>query len=78
MGSPHRWTRPVPAVITRTWPRGCVCHAVRAPGSKVTVPAVASEGASASNSISTRTLPEKFCAGADRIGREPPREMTSD
>jgi hypothetical protein len=34
IGPPQRCARPHPAVRTRVWPSGCVCHAVRAPGSK--------------------------------------------
>ena len=32
-----RWTRPQPAVTISVCPSGCVCHAVRAPGSNVTL-----------------------------------------
>ena len=53
-----------------------MCHAVRAPGSNVTVPPLACEGSSASNSISTRTSPVKFASGPGRTGREPARVMT--
>ena len=35
-GPPSRWTQPQPAVTISVWPSGCVCQAVRAPGSKVT------------------------------------------
>src|SRR5689334_4004816 len=38
---------------------GCVCQAVRAPGSKVTLPAVTRAGACASNNGSMRTDPVK-------------------
>ena len=66
----------MPAVMIRICPRGCECHAVRAPGSNVTDPPLACDGSSASNSISTRALPVKFSAGAGRTAREPPRVMT--
>ena len=36
-GPPPRCTRPQPAVTIRVWPSGCVCQAVRAPGSNVTL-----------------------------------------
>src|SRR5206468_12150043 len=36
MAPPHSCTRPKPAVTTSVCPSGCVCHAVRAPGSNVT------------------------------------------
>src|SRR2546430_8889768 len=32
---PQRFTRPQPAVTIKVWPTGCVCHAVRAPGSAI-------------------------------------------
>ncbi|MNR03586.1 hypothetical protein D3C85_1194850 [compost metagenome] len=35
-GLPHSWTRPTPDVTTKRWPAGWVCHAERAPGSKLT------------------------------------------
>src|SRR5438874_2583829 len=37
MGPPQRCARPQPAVTISVWPSGCVCHAVRAPGSNVTL-----------------------------------------
>src|SRR2546427_1520018 len=37
IGPPQRCARPQPAVTIRVWPSGWVCHAVRAPGSNVTV-----------------------------------------
>jgi hypothetical protein len=37
IGPLQRCTRPEPAVTISVWPSGCVCHAVRALGSKVTV-----------------------------------------
>ena len=36
-GPSQRCTRPQPAVTIRVWPSGWVCHAVRAPGSNVTL-----------------------------------------
>src|SRR5207244_12679116 len=35
-GPPLACTRPTPEITYRVWPKGCVCHAVRAPGSKAT------------------------------------------
>src|SRR6266700_3385254 len=55
------------------WPRGCVCHAVRAPGSNVTLPPLTRAGSGAWNSGSTRTVPVKYSAGPLRDGCEPPR-----
>src|SRR5437667_30547 len=37
LGPPSRCAHPQPAVTISVWPSGCVCHAVRAPGSKVTL-----------------------------------------
>ena len=36
-GPPSRCAQPQPAVTISVWPSGCVCHAVRAPGSNVTL-----------------------------------------
>ena len=36
IGPPSRCTWPQPAVTISVWPSGCVCQAVRAPGSNVT------------------------------------------
>ena len=47
MGPPDRCTRPAPAVTIKVWPSGCVCQAVRAPGSKVTLAPTARAGAPA-------------------------------
>ena len=46
---PSRCTRPRPNVMMSVWPSGCVCHAVRAPGSKVTALPAARAGALAPN-----------------------------
>ena len=45
IGPPSRCTQPRPAVTIRVWPSGCVCQAVRAPGSKVTWPPLTRAGA---------------------------------
>ena len=37
IGPPQRCAKPQPALTMRVWPSGCVCQAVRAPGSKVTL-----------------------------------------
>ncbi len=57
IGPPSRWTRPRPKVTIRVWPAGCVCQAVRAPGSKVTWAPPTRPGSSAWNSGSRRTVP---------------------
>src|SRR3954465_12255805 len=36
-GPPSRCAHPQPLITIRVWPSGCVCHAVRAPGSNVTL-----------------------------------------
>src|SRR5436309_2296660 len=71
IGPPQRWARPQPAVTIRVWPSGWVCHAVRAPGSNVTLAPTARAGSSAWNSGSTRTAPVKYSAGPLPDGCEP-------
>src|SRR5712691_10697342 len=71
IGPPSRCARPQPAVTIRVWPSGWVCHAVRAPGSNVTLAPTARAGAGASNRGSTRTAPVKYSAGPLPEGCEP-------
>src|SRR5579872_5403078 len=73
IGLPSRWARPQPLVTIRVWPSGCVCQAVRAPGSKVTLAPLTLPGAFASNSGSIRTVPVNQSAGPLVEGREPTR-----
>src|SRR5205823_6290175 len=54
---PSRCAHPRPAVTINVWPNGCVCHAVRAPGSNVTLAPRTRAGSGASNSGSIRTVP---------------------
>src|SRR5436305_14761404 len=70
-GPPQRCTRPQPAVTINVWPSGCVCQAVRAPGSNVTLAPAARAGAFAWNSGSTRTLPVNHSAGPLPDGCDP-------
>src|SRR5882672_4513981 len=63
IGPPRLWTRPQPAVTIRVCPSGCVCHAVRAPGSNVTLTPSPRAGSGGWNSGSMRTLPVKHSAG---------------
>src|SRR5205807_10480240 len=70
-GPPQRCARPEPAVTIKVWPSGCVCHAVRAPGSKVTLAPETRPGSGASNSGSIRTVPVNQSAGPLLDGREP-------
>ena len=52
-----------PEVTISVWPSGCVCQAVRAPGSKVTCAPTARAGSGAVKSGSTRTVPVNQSAG---------------
>src|SRR5229473_2782721 len=70
---PQRCTQPGPDVTIRVWPSGCVCQAVRAPGSNVTLAPRTRAGSGASNKGSTRTAPVKYSAGPFPEGREPLR-----
>src|SRR5438477_6201382 len=71
MGPPSHCAQPHPLVTTRVCPKGCVCHAVRAPGSKVTLAPTARAGAPAANRGSMRTVPVKYSAGPLPEGCEP-------
>src|SRR2546422_1236514 len=70
-GPPQRCARPQPAVTIRVWPSGWVCHAVRAPGSNVTLAPCARAGSCAWNRGSMRTVPVKYSAGPLPDGCEP-------
>src|SRR5438093_13671942 len=71
IGPPQLWARPQPAVTIRVWPSGWVCHAVRAPGSNVTLAPTARAGSFVWKSGSTRTAPVKYSAGPLPDGCEP-------
>src|SRR5262252_842634 len=71
IGPPSRCTRPQPAVTIRVCPTGWVCHAVRAPGSNVTLAPLTRAGSGAWNSGSTRTVPVKYSADPLPDGCEP-------
>src|SRR5437868_5502741 len=62
-GPPSLCIHPHPAVTIRVCPSGCQCHAVRAPGSNVTLAPRARAGSGASNRGSMRTLPVNQSAG---------------
>ena len=62
IGPPSRCTRPQPKVTISVCPSGCVCHAVRAPGSKVTVAPLTRAGAVVLNGASSRTVPVNYSA----------------
>src|SRR4051812_7264436 len=72
-GPPQACTQPQPAMTINVWPSGCVCQALRAPGSKVTLAPLVRAGSWAENNGSTRTVPVKVSVGPLREGCEPPR-----
>jgi len=86
IGPPSRCAQPTPDVTINVWPNGCVCHAVRAPGSNVTLaprtrlglPAAPefSEGGGTSNNGSIRTVPVKYSAGPLFDACDPDRLIT--
>src|SRR5215472_2190766 len=71
IGPPQRWARPQPDVTMSVWPRGCVCHAVRAPGSNVTLAHCTSAGSGAWKRGSMRTEPVNQSEGPFAEGCEP-------
>jgi hypothetical protein len=73
LGSPQHWVQPHPEVTIKVWPSGWVCHALRAPGSKVTKTPNTRVGFGGSNRGSARTEPVKLSAGPLREGCEPLR-----
>src|ERR1700675_169216 len=70
-GPPLVWIRPTPEITYSVWPSGCVCQAVRAPGSKATRLHTSRAGASVVMIGSCSTVPVKESAGARRVGLEP-------
>ena len=64
-------TRPVPLIICSVWPRGCVCHAVRAPGSNETFNAWTLAGYSASIIGYCHTVPVNHSEEDFLVGFEP-------
>src|SRR4051812_25256562 len=77
-GPPSICTRPMPVVTMSVCPRGCVCHALRAPGSNVTYAPEAWVESFAAKSGSIRTDPVKYSAGPFCEGCEPARAMESE
>src|ERR1043166_3655984 len=59
---PSPCAHPKPELTISVWPNGCVCHAVRAPGSNVTLAPRTRAGSGASNNGSIRTLPVNHSA----------------
>src|SRR6185312_3764594 len=72
-GPPQRCAQPQPSATINVWPNGCVCHAVRAPGSKLTQAPTTRAGAGASISRSIRAAPVNQSADPCSGGREPLR-----
>src|ERR1051325_11697718 len=75
-GPPHRCAQPQPAVTIRCCPNGCLCHAVRAPGSKVTQEPCTKAGSGAWNRESIRTVPVNQSEEPLAEGSEPTRLMS--
>src|SRR6266481_8533414 len=71
IGPPHRCARPQPAVTINVCPSGCVCQAVRAPGSNVTLAPRTRAGSGASNNGSMRTEPVNQSVGPLLDGSDP-------
>ena len=67
---------PHPAVTMSVCPSGWVCHAVRAPGSKVTRAIETRAGSGGAFKGSMRTVPVKYSAGPFPDGCEPARMMS--
>src|SRR6266568_8741536 len=70
-GPPSLCAQPNPDVTINVWPNGCVCHAVRAPGSNVTLAPRTRAGSGAWNNGSMRTVPVKYSSGPLPEGCEP-------
>src|SRR5438132_12644737 len=70
-GPPSRCAHPRPEVTINVCPRGCVCQAVRAPGSNVTLAPRTRAGSGASNNGSIRTVPVNQSDGPLPDGCEP-------
>src|SRR6267378_2180723 len=71
IGPPQRCAQPRPNVTINVWPNGCVCQAVRAPGSNVTLAPRTRAGSGASNNGSILTFPVNQSAGPLLELREP-------
>src|SRR6476469_8367297 len=71
--SPSHCVQPQPAVTIKVCPSGCVCHAVRALGSKVTAAHDTRAGGGGALSGSIRTVPVNHSSGPFIEGCEPAR-----
>src|SRR5436190_5683415 len=72
-GPPACCAQPSPVVMISVCPNGCVCHAVRAPGSKVTSAPATREGSGGLKSGSIRTVPVNHSCGPFPDGSLPLR-----
>src|ERR1041385_1252890 len=63
IGPPSHCAHPRPDTTTNVCPTGCVCQAVRAHGSNVTLAQQTRAGSNASNSGSIQTFPVNHSAG---------------
>src|SRR5438874_10788535 len=63
IGPPQLCAHPRPDVTINVWPSGCVCQAVRAPSSNVTLAPRTRAGSGASNRGLIRTVPVNQSAG---------------
>src|ERR1700738_3419723 len=73
MGSPSHCVQPQPDVTIKVCPSGWVCHALRAPGSKVTLAQDTRDSAGGAFNGSIRTLPVNHSAGPLIEGCDPGR-----
>src|SRR5262249_18640698 len=71
IGPPQLCTQPIPDVTKRVCPSGCVCQAVRAPGSKRTQADRMRAGSGAWMMGSCQTVPVKLGGPMRREGRDP-------
>src|SRR5438552_18809163 len=71
IGPSQLCARPRPDVTINACPSGCVCQAVRAPGSNVTLAPRTRAGSGASNSGSMRTVPVNQSVGPFADACEP-------
>src|SRR6266480_3167667 len=71
VGPSQRCAQPKPNVTINVCPSGCVCQAVRAPGSNVTLAQATRAGSGAWNSGSIRTVPVNQSAGPLFEGCDP-------
>src|SRR6185437_3783475 len=68
-GPPSACTSPMPATTKSTCPSGCLCHAVRAPGSKLTRTKRTRDGSSPMAISSIQTVPVNQSSGPLRVVR---------